>query len=351
MYISILGDIAFNGLLSSDLGNNTIRYNKVTPYLSESSLVIANLETPIKVDEYINKEKKHIHFTKSKATRQLLSSLNIGCVSLANNHIYDCKLNGLKATINLLDELGIKHTGAGWEKEHILPVFIDTEEIKIGFVAYVDKSTNPKTEDFPELLVNYYEPEKVINDIKSIRSAVNIVIVSIHWGVDYSYYPTPNQVSIAHELIDAGADIIMGHHPHTFQPFEKYKNGHIFYSLGSFTFGDYIREGKTELQALFRKTKKSAIVSYYPGENRLEFTPTYELQGNYIVIDKRDYFKWSARKWLHYKIKHSCRFFEKLYNFNEQVLYRIYEYFFGYYKNPISRLFQFSNIKKIKRLF
>ena len=274
---------------------------------------------------------------------------NVNCVSLANNHIYDCKMSGLKATISVLDELDIYHTGAGWEEQHIEPVIIETGGNKLGFLAYVDIKTNPKTENFPELFINYFEIENVTKDIQQLKKDADKIIVSIHWGADYSYYPTPKQIKLAHTIIDAGADIIMGHHSHTFQPYEAYKHGYIFYGLGGLTFGDYMKHGK--LQSLFRKTKRSAIVSCDPLDMNLKFLPTKELKGNIIQIDNRDYPEWSKMRWRLYRIKYSHALMERLFDFKEKVLYRIYEYFFGYYQNPIKRLFELSNIRKIQILF
>ena len=351
--IVLIGDIALGGIISKEPGENGERYSRIIPLLQKKdTLVFANLEIPVGNDGIRNEYKKHIHYSLHGPTRDMLRLLNISCVSLANNHIYDCKMEGLKATVELLDDLSISHTGAGWKSEHVAPVIIEKNGLKVGFIAYVSRSTNPGTSQFPELLINYFEPVKVIDDIKSIRTRVDILICSIHWGIDYSYYPASEQLKTARELVDYGADIIMGHHSHTLQPFEKYKNGYIFYSLGSFTFGDYIREGKKELQSLFRKTKRSVIINYSFSGNNIKVVSTKELTGNYIIIDEnRDYIKWSDRKWIHYKIKNSSAFFKTIYNFNEKVLYRIYEYFFGYYKNPIKRLIQVSNITKIKKLF
>jgi len=222
--IIILGDIAFNGILSTEPEKNKKRFKNISPILNKSEIVFANLEVPLKVDDTKNEYKNIIHYSSPEPTEQLLKMFNIGCVSLANNHIYDCKMPGLKATISLLDKLCIHHTGAGWLPEHIEPAIIEQEQQNIGFLSYVDQSTNPKTKNFPELYINYFTKEKVLNDIKKIKSSVDKIIVSIHWGVDYSHYQTPRQITIAHDLINAGVDIIMGHHPHTLQPFEKYKD-------------------------------------------------------------------------------------------------------------------------------
>ncbi len=125
----------------------------------------------------------------------------------------------------------------------------------------------------------------------------------------------------------------------------------VFYSLGGLTFGDYIKEGKKELQALFRKTKKGIIAELDVETSALNVAFTRELKGNFVKIIPGDFRNWSRRKWLLHKLKYTSLPMTFLFDFKEKVLDRIYEYFFGYYKNPVKRLFQFSNIKKIKRLF
>ena len=121
---------------------------------------------------------------------------------------------------------------------------------------------------------------------------------------------------IAKSYIDAGADILMGHHPHTFQPYEAYKNGYIFYSLGGLTFGDYVKNDK--LQSLFRKTKKAAVVSCDLCNMNLDFLPTKELEGNIIRLDNRDLPTWSRKKWKLYKIRNSHALMELLFAFQEK---------------------------------
>jgi len=351
LYITLLGDIAFTGILSSEPYKNICRFKEITNILTRSDFVIANFEAPVKTNENRNDYKKFIHYCLKESAEDLCKMLNIGCVSLANNHIYDCKIEGLKATINMLDDLGILHTGAGWLRLHTEPVLMELRGTKIAFLAYVDRTTNPKTENYKELYINYFEPKTVIEVIKNLKGQVDIIICSIHWGVDYSFYPTPEQVKIARGLIDSGADFIMGHHPHTIQPFEKYNSGYIFYSLGGLTFGDYIKEGKKQKQALFRKTKKGLIARYYTFSNDFQFISTLEKKGNYVETINRNYQKWTKRKWFEWRLKNSSKITVTLFNFKEKIIDRVYEYFFGYYKNPFVRLFQFSNIKKIGRLF
>lgn len=347
--ISFFGDIAFTGLLSNCSDKNIERFNALQTTLNATDFIIANLEVPLKTDFSKNEHKNFVHYSLPEPTKQLLRLLRIRCVSLANNHIFDFKMPGLTATIEMLDSLGIYHTGAGWLKEHIEPVTFQSDGVTVGFIAYVDKSTNPKTEHFPELLINYFDAEKVIQEVRGLKPRVDKIICSIHWGEDYSFYPTKQQVTIARMLVDEGVDIVMGHHPHTIQPYERYKNGIIFYSLGGLTFGDFWRNGK--LYALYRKTKIGLIASCSLKTMQLKFNTTKELQGNYVQPASVDYNKWSLNKWRIYRIKEKSRLVSFLLKFNERFIYRVFEYFFGYYQNPFKRLIQLSNLKKVKKLF
>lgn len=345
----MMGDIAPIGLISEDQQKNPSRYSEPADILKKMDLAIANLEVPVKAGTEFNEFKERYHFADIEATRQVLGLLNIGMVSLANNHVYDLKMDGLKATIELLDEMKILHTGAGWKQEHVEPVIVHLGAKHIAFLAYVDMGTNPKTEHFSELFINYFSLENVLSDVKKIRNQADIVIVSIHWGVDYSFYPTSTQVELARKMTDNGVDIVMGHHPHTLQPYQKTGEKIVFYSLGGLTFGDYVK--KDSFGALFRKTKKSVIAEYELIEKKLTFHATEELMGNTVKITQRAYEKWSAKLWKYYRLKNYNQFFNKIIIFHDTVIFRIHEYFFGYYQNPLKRLLQFSNIVKLSRLY
>ena len=258
------------------------------------------LETPVLEGNEINEYKSFLLPADSEVTRNLLHTLNIGCVSLANNHMYDFKMQGLVSTINILDELGIYHTGAGWKPEHLDPVVFELNSKTTGFLAYVDLSTNPCTETFSELYINYFNSEKAIDDIKKLKNTVEMVICSIHWGKDYSRFPLASQVKIAHDLIDAGADVIMGHHPHVLQPYEKYKEGWIFYSLGSLCYGDHEWNGK--LRSLRNTTKTSCLIKFRDLSVSPQMTGLKEQIKNYITIVNFDYARWTKIKWNQYHL-------------------------------------------------
>jgi len=347
--IQLIGDIAPTGLYVDKPDENQYRIEKITPFFENNSLKFANLETPIFIENSQNHYKNKIHTTTRKALIDTLIPLKINVVSLANNHIFDCTLAGVKATIIALNELGIKFTGAGFEKKHIEPILINHNGKKIAFLAYVDLTTNPKTETFNDLYINYFCLENVKNDISTISNLADEIICSIHWGNDYSFYPTNLQRQQAKKIIDLGATIIMGHHPHTIQPFEKYKNGYIFYSLGGLTFGDY-KKKDNQYGALYKKTKIGLIVNINE-ERKLHFQTTFEKIGNYITPSTLDFNKWNSVIWRYINLSNKYVLVKKIIFFKENTLDRITEYFFGYYHNPILRLFQVKNLFKLKKIF
>ena len=147
----------------------------------------------------------------------------------------------------------------------------------------------------------------------------------------------------------SGANIIMGHHSHTLQAFETYGSGQIFYGLGSLTFGDFMKNGQT--YALFRKTKHSALFVINDRCELTEAIPTHELKGNTVIRGKVAILRRNRKIVAVNSLRSKNRLINYIVRFNEDVLYRVYEYFFGYYMNPFRRLLQVSNIRKIKRLF
>ena len=342
---SLIGDISFNDLISQNYKNNLVRYKEITPIL-KNKIVFANLETPINSNHERNKYKSFHLFADYSVTCELLTLLNIGCVSLANNHIFDANIDGVRTTIDLLDKLSIYHSGAGWKIEHTEPVIFTKFGVKIAFFAYVHPSTNPGTKMFPELYINYLHVDKVLEDIKKIRPAVDKIICSLHWGRDYSNFITPEQQILARKIIDAGADVIMGHHSHMIQPFEYYERGLIFYGLGGLTFGDFVWHG--EQRALKRKTKLGMIVHLDKQFQINGIIPTRELKGNYIKISRVDIDTRLKVLWFINKLKMRSKFVDKIIRLKEYGLDRIFEYFFGYYRNPVKQLFSFSNLKKLK---
>ena len=142
--------------------------------------------------------------------------------NLANNHIFNYGQDGFNQTKNYLDQNQIDYFYSHNSDTEFIKKEINN--ITFGFLGF-DFITNPKLDS-----------NTIINLVKKHDSEVDWLVVSLHWGNEYLPKPEIWRVNLAHQLIDAGADIIHGHHPHVLQSEEIYKNKPIFYSLGNFIF-------------------------------------------------------------------------------------------------------------------
>ena len=206
--------------------------------LEEADITFCNLESPFYEDERQNGDR--LVFGADPVTVEGLIYAGFDIVSLANNHFGNQGTDGMSFTLSHLSENGIGYTGAG-ENEATArePFIIECNGVKFAFLAYNDvKSAIRKgyaaTADKPGFAV--LTRSNLRQDIRYAREKAHVVVVSIHWGVEYEETPTERQVTYAHLAIDAGASLVLGHHPHVIQPVEEYKDGYIFYSLGNFVF-------------------------------------------------------------------------------------------------------------------
>ena len=224
-------------------------FQHVATILKNSDITFANLESPLTnennkavwdytkiLDKPIEMDGKVFSSVYCKATPVAVKGLTYAgfdIVSLANNHIMDYGATGLFDTIKALSESNIKFVGAG---KHIndarKPVILQVKDVKVGFLAYSDAYIASKKR--PGVApIKYIE-----KDVEKLKDDVDIVIISIHGGMDIVDYPLPNEIQMMHSIIDSGVDLILRHHPHVVQGVEHYKKGVIVYSLGNFVF-DY----------------------------------------------------------------------------------------------------------------
>ncbi len=207
---------------------------------------------------------KGIWFRTSPERLPLLKEAGIDMVSAANNHIMDYGEVSLLDTLSHLDEAGIMHVGAGKDlKAARLGRIFQIKGLKVGFLAYSDfwdifwtpeyRRTFAASADEPGMApaIRAFMEE----DIRRLKLLSNFVVVSVHWGDEYMTMPNAKQVERAHAAIDAGADVVLGHHPHVLQPFEAYKSGIVFYSLGNFVFDQKKPRTTESIIALIRLEK------------------------------------------------------------------------------------------------
>ncbi len=218
-------------------------FESIRPVLKYGDVIFANLEEP-----FTDSTKSLWGKIILKSEPEAISGVKyagFNLLSLANNHILDYYTKGLYDTIKLLNRENIAYAGAGTNLENARELtIIEKNGLKIGLLAYSEMAYEYYTGD-PSINfaatkdsggVAPYKVKYINEDIKKARANVDILIVSLHFGVEYSLEPQERQVKEVHSFIDSGADIIIGHHTHRSQGIEIYKGKPIFYSLGNLLF-------------------------------------------------------------------------------------------------------------------
>jgi poly-gamma-glutamate synthesis protein (capsule biosynthesis protein) len=212
-------------------------YTSVKSFLQDADYTIANLESPI-TKRGVEQKKEYVYRSPPEAL-PAFKEAGFDLVNLANNHIMDYGVDGLLDTFDYLDQAGIKRVGAGRNaKEAFQPVIVEKKGIKIAFVAFskvVPNADWKAGKDRPGV-ADTYALEMPIASIQQAKSMADIVIVIAHWGIERNDMPEAYQKEYARKYIDAGADLIIGGHPHVLQGFESYKGKWIAYSVGNFLF-------------------------------------------------------------------------------------------------------------------
>ncbi|PGT77851.1 CapA family protein [Bacillus sp. AFS040349] len=210
----------YNGSFVHTASTNGLSYflEGLNDVFKKDDLTTVNLETTL--TNATEKAEKTFRFKGDPEYAQILKLGGIEAVNLANNHIFDYKQKGYEDTIEALKERDVGYFG--YENQFITTI----KEVKIGALGYEG------WEDTEEIR------STIEKDIQSLREqGVQIVLIHFHWGDEKHYVPNEDQKSLARFSVDAGADLILGHHPHVLQGIEEYNGKFIVYSLGNFMFG------------------------------------------------------------------------------------------------------------------
>lgn len=190
-------------------------------FLKGVDFIIGNLEGPIIETPRAECQNKELTFQFASTTNRLLYAANFDLVNLANNHSFDCYQVGIDSTQKYLGNYSMGYFGnRTLETSYVIKKVHDKN---IAFVG-IDQTTQPVPVE------NFYPL------VKKLKSENDYVVINIHWGYEYDTLQSKIQEDIAHNLIDNGADVIFGHHPHVIQPVEIYKGKAVFYSLGNLIF-------------------------------------------------------------------------------------------------------------------
>jgi len=273
--INAVGDIMLSRAVEKKInGDYTKPFSETAAELKSADITFGNLETPISIrgEKIIG---KGIWFRSKPDSVKGLTYAGFDVLSLANNHTLDYSEPALLDTLDMLGNGGIKYFGAGANlSSSRQPVIIEVNGIKIAFIGYSDlyqynygftgkTRTLEATPDQPGI-----SPLKLANikkDIAALRPQVDLIAVSLHWGTEDTHIVKPARRQFAHDIIDAGADLILGHHPHQLQGVELYNGKPILYSMGNFIFDQHFSDNDDS--AIFNLKFKDKTL------NTLEITP------------------------------------------------------------------------------
>jgi poly-gamma-glutamate synthesis protein (capsule biosynthesis protein) len=249
--LTAVGDImlAGSGVATFAKSGYDYPFAATGPELRRSDITVGNLEAPLarRGAEFTGKQ---FRFKASPKAAAALRAAGFSVVTLANNHSMDFGSVGLQETMQNLASEKILHAGAG---ENLTaarrPVFVERKGKRVAFLAY---SLTQPLEFFADDSRAGTAPgysRFFREDIRQAKSIADYVVVSFHWGAELSTFPKSYQVDAGRRAIDAGADLVIGHHPHVLQGVERYRRGLILYSLGNFAFGSMSRHSDTSVIA------------------------------------------------------------------------------------------------------
>lgn len=233
--------VLFGGDMMFDRTVRTTVYNKggdfifscLDPLLKQQDLVVANLEGPITTNPSTSElsspgDSNNYTFTFPLSTADLLVAHNIRLVNIGNNHIENFGNDGVRSTIATLTHSGVDYFG---DPISFHEATTTINSIPLAFINYNEFGPS----DGGRASGN---ASTTLHQIRDARAEGFIPVVYTHWGIEYEV-ANDNQKSLAHQFVDAGAEIVIGSHPHVVQEHEVYKGKYIYYSLGNLIFDQY----------------------------------------------------------------------------------------------------------------
>ncbi len=225
-----IGDIMLGRYVENLMNSNTDNYpfEKIADLLDSVDLTVGNLEGPI-VANHSQTPNGSLSFSFQPKTAQTLTENNIDIVTLSNNHTLDRGVSGYLETISYLDNAAVEHFGHSSQINESSHLHKEEFGLEIDFLGFNATSSG-------------FDNQAALKMITDLKNDDSFIIISIHWGSEYQLSSNQTQKGLAHSFIDAGADLILGHHPHVVQEIELYNDKLIFYSLGNFIFDQYFSE-------------------------------------------------------------------------------------------------------------
>ncbi len=248
--IVALGDVGLSGRVGHHLHDANL-FATVQPLLQSAEIAFANLETPL-----VHGANAKMLFAADADAALVLKEAGLNLVHLANNHIYDYGVPGMLQSLESLEALGIRSLGVGRDQTAACaPVIWQTGNICIGWIG-AGESMSPPQET--RLLFHELDAAYLLEQVSTLRDQVDCIIVSLHAGAIYADYPKPGHYNLMHELVDAGAHLVLVHNAHVLQGVEVVNGSHLIcHNLGNALF-DW-QEGHVQSDVMLFEQRTGAV--------------------------------------------------------------------------------------------
>jgi len=264
------GDIVLDGLPGKQIEQGHDPFAAFSDLINKADIRIGNLECVIATIG--DAEDKNYNFRAHPRTLAVLKK-HFDAVSIANNHSGDFGRPAFEEMLGLLDQYGIQHTGGGHNlSEAHTPLIIERRGIRIALLGYNEFMPRSFEADEHGAGTAWSEDEQVRADIHRARTVyhADIVIPIMHWGWENEAHSSARQEQLAHLMIDAGADLVIGGHPHVTQEVEYYRNKIIIYSVGNFMIDAMDNAAQTVGWVLNFQLDKNGVKSWSTGVAHLD---------------------------------------------------------------------------------
>ncbi|NLZ81557.1 MAG: CapA family protein [Clostridiales bacterium] len=284
------GDLLLSGAILRQYDNNGgiqgLIEESLLSELVNADISMVNQEFPFS-ERGTPMEGKEYTFQTPPSRINILEELGIDIVSLANNHTLDYGREALLDTFKTLEDSGISYVGAGENLDRAKQMeVIEIANTRVGFLSAsrVIPVASWNASNSLSGIFTTYSADAMLKEIEEARELCDLLIVYVHWGVEFEERPASYQVKMAKAYIESGADMVIGSHPHVVQGVEYHLGKPIIYSLGNFIFGNTIKEGML-LKADYTKDNL-LLISIIP------FTsPKFQLQ-EMVIQEKSDFFQY-----------------------------------------------------------
>ncbi|MBR5984240.1 MAG: CapA family protein [Bacteroidales bacterium] len=252
--LTFVGDFLFEApfFAAVDNGYDKNSYFKlVKKYFEDDDLSVGNMEVVIGNDQ-MKVSGDNYNFCAPRYIGELVASLDMQVMSTANNHTFDRGLEGINSTLDFFDGTDIVTVGTYRnQQDRETPRIVEKNGIKFGFLAYTLSTNQIVSTQYRNLVGLYRNPETrkvtdeyknlIASEMSALRPQVDVLIVMMHWGTEFTFEPNSEQKEMAKFLNEHGADIVYGSHSHSMQPVEFIGDEHktlVYYSLGNFASQD-----------------------------------------------------------------------------------------------------------------